>query len=31
MAAIGSLIGHLLCGSLLGIIDSAPAPQVVRA
>ena len=31
MAAMGSLIGHLLYGSLLGIIASAPEPRVAHA
>jgi hypothetical protein len=31
MAAIGSLIGHILYGSLLGIIASAPEPRVAHA
>lgn len=30
MAAMGSLIGHLLYGSLLGVIASAPEPRVVQ-
>jgi hypothetical protein len=31
MAAIGSLIGHLLYGSLLGVIASAPEPRLAHA
>jgi hypothetical protein len=31
MAAMGSLIGHILYGSLLGIIASAPEPRVAHA
>jgi hypothetical protein len=31
MAAIGSLMGHLLYGSLLGAIASAPAPRLAHA
>jgi hypothetical protein len=31
MAAMGSLIGHVLYGSLLGVIASAPQPRVVHA
>ena len=31
MAAMGSLIGHLLYGSLLGIIASAPEPRLAHA
>jgi hypothetical protein len=31
MAAMGSLIGHVLYGSLLGSIASAPVPQVAHA
>jgi hypothetical protein len=31
MAAGGSLIGHLLYGSLLGVIASAPQPRVAHA
>jgi Family of unknown function (DUF6789) len=31
MAAMGSLIGHLLYGSLLGVIASAPEPRVAHA
>src|SRR6266849_2393623 len=31
MAAIGSLIGHILYGSLFGIIASAPEPRVAHA
>jgi hypothetical protein len=31
MAAMGSLIGHLLYGSLLGVIGSAPEPRVAHA
>lgn len=31
MAAMGSLIGHILYGSLLGVIASAPEPRVVHA
>lgn len=31
MAAIGSLIGHLLYGSLLGVIASAPEPRIAHA
>jgi hypothetical protein len=30
MAAMGSLIGHILYGSLLGVIASAPEPRVVH-
>ncbi len=30
MAAMGSLIGHILYGSLLGVIASAPEPRVVQ-
>jgi len=30
MAAMGSLIGHVLYGSLLGVIASAPEPQVAH-
>ena len=30
MAAMGSLIGHILYGSLLGIIASTPEPRVVQ-
>lgn len=30
MAAMGSLIGHILYGSLLGVIASAPKPRVVQ-
>ncbi len=30
MAAMGSLIGHILYGSLLGLIASAPEPRVVQ-
>ncbi len=31
MAAMGSLIGHILYGSLLGVIASAPEPRVAHA
>jgi uncharacterized membrane protein YagU involved in acid resistance len=31
MAAMGSLIGHVLYGSLLGIIAGAPEPRVAHA
>jgi uncharacterized membrane protein YagU involved in acid resistance len=31
MAAMGSLIGHVLYGSLLGVIASAPESRVVHA
>ena len=31
MAAMGSLIGHLLYGSLLGIIAGAPEPRLAHA
>jgi hypothetical protein len=31
MAAMGSLIGHILYGSLLGVIASAPEPHVAHA
>jgi uncharacterized membrane protein YagU involved in acid resistance len=31
MAAMGSLIGHILYGSLLGIIASAPEPRAAHA
>jgi hypothetical protein len=31
MAATGSLIGHILYGSLLGIVASAPEPRVAHA
>ena len=31
MAAMGSLIGHVLYGSLLGIVASAPEPRVAHA
>jgi hypothetical protein len=31
MAAMGSMIGHILYGSLLGIIASAPEPRVAHA
>jgi uncharacterized membrane protein YagU involved in acid resistance len=31
MAAMGSLIGHVLYGSVLGIVASAPEPRVARA
>ena len=31
MAAMGSLIGHVLYGSILGIIASAPQPRVAPA
>ncbi len=31
MAAMGSLIGHAVYGSLLGAIAGGPVPQVVRA
>jgi hypothetical protein len=31
MAAMGSLIGHVLYGSLLGVIASAPEPHVAHA
>jgi hypothetical protein len=30
MAAMGSLIGHLLYGSLLGMLASAPEPRVMQ-
>lgn len=30
-AAMGSLIGHVLYGTLLGVIAGAPKPQVARA
>ena len=30
MAAMGSLIGHILYGSLLGVVASAPEPRVVQ-
>ena len=30
MAAMGSLVGHLLYGSLLGVIASAPAPRLAH-
>jgi hypothetical protein len=30
MAAMGSLIGHILYRSLLGVIASAPEPRVVQ-
>ena len=30
MAAMGSLIGHILYGSVLGVIASAPEPRVVH-
>ena len=31
MAAMGSLIGHILYGSLLGVIASAPEPRLAHA
>jgi uncharacterized membrane protein YagU involved in acid resistance len=31
MAALGSLVGHILYGSLLGVIASAPEPRLVHA
>ncbi len=31
MAAMASLAGHVLYGSLLGVIASAPAPRVAHA
>lgn len=31
MAAMGSLVGHVLYGSLLGVIASAPEPRVAHA
>ena len=31
MAAMGSLIGHVLYGSLLGVIASAPEPRLAHA
>lgn len=31
MAAMGSLVGHLLYGSLLGALASAPAPRIAHA
>ncbi len=31
MAAMGSLIGHIFYGSLLGVIAGAPEPRVVHA
>jgi hypothetical protein len=31
MAAMGSLIGHVLYGSLLGVIASAPEPRIAHA
>lgn len=31
MAVVGSLIGHILYGSLLGVIASAPEPRVAHA
>lgn len=31
MAAAGSLVGHVLYGSLLGVIASAPEPRVAHA
>jgi hypothetical protein len=31
MAAMGSLVGHILYGGLLGAIASAPAPRVAHA
>lgn len=31
MAAMGSLVGHMLYGSLLGIIAGAPEPRVAHA
>jgi hypothetical protein len=31
MAAMGSLIGHILYGSLLGVIASVPEPRVAHA
>ena len=30
MAAVGSLVGHLLYGSLLGVVAGAPEPQPTR-
>jgi uncharacterized protein DUF6789 len=30
MAAMGSLVGHVLYGSLLGVVASAPEPRVVQ-
>lgn len=31
MAAMGSLVGHLLYGSLLGVVAGAPEPRVAQA
>ena len=31
MAAMGSLVGHVLYGSLLGVIASAPEARLVHA
>ena len=31
MAAMGSLAGHILYGSLLGVVAAAPAPRVAHA
>jgi hypothetical protein len=31
MAAMGSLVGHVLYGSLLGVIASAPEPRLAHA
>lgn len=31
LAAMGSLIGHILYGSLVGVIAGAPKPRVVPA
>jgi hypothetical protein len=31
MTALGSLIGHILYGSLLGVIASAPEPRLTHA
>lgn len=31
MAAMASLVGHVLYGSLLGVIASAPEPRVAHA
>jgi hypothetical protein len=31
MAAMGSLVGHVLYGSLLGVIVGAPEPRLARA
>jgi hypothetical protein len=30
-AVMGSLVGHILYGSLLGVIASAPEPRVAHA